>query len=239
MSEYIKNKLIKDCKTIAAKLMEEYGEFFPFALGVIREDETFVDVMPDDEGGDEIPKSTDILKELEETFEELHPEYDFIAVCICLDVIVTDDDTNEQTDCIEIRLDMINGGSTNVYVPYTITKNKVSYKPQYEEGASFRFFSKYDISESIDLETEVFTQKSILSRLSNIHLVVHDIEGNWQFLNGEDALVEDLEMVSLTQILNYDENLKSTLTLPKGWEAHRKDITTDWEFTVSNLPDTQ
>ena len=140
MSEYIKNKLVKDCKTIAAKIMEEYGEFFPFALGVIREDETFVDVMPDDEGDDDMTNE-DIVKELEDTFEELHPEYDFIAVCICQDVIVTDDDTNENTDCIEIRLDMIDDGSTNVYVPYTINKDKVSYKPPYEEGNSFNFFS--------------------------------------------------------------------------------------------------
>ena len=140
MSEYIKNKLIKDCKTIAAKLTEEYGEFFPFALGVIREDETFVDVMPEEE--DIIPNSLDVLKELEETFAELHPEYDFIAVCICLDVIVTDHDTNTKTDCIEIRIDMINGGSTNVYVPYTISnKGKVLFGAPYEEGASFQFFS--------------------------------------------------------------------------------------------------
>ncbi len=141
MSEYIKNKLIKDCKTIAAKLTEEYGEFFPFAIGVIREDETFVDVMPDEEG-DEDMTNEDILQELEETFTELHPEYDFIAVCICQDVVVTDDDTNEDTDCIEIRLDMINGGSTNVYVPYTISdKGKVLFGTPYEEGASFQFFS--------------------------------------------------------------------------------------------------
>lgn len=140
MSDYIKNKLVKDCKIIAAKIMEEYGEFYPFALGVIREDETFVDVMPDDEGDDDLTNE-DVLQELEDTFEELHPEYDFIAVCICQDVIVTDHDTNENTDCIEIRLDMIDGGSTNVYVPYTITKDKVSYKPEYEEGNSFNFFS--------------------------------------------------------------------------------------------------
>ncbi len=141
MSEYIKNKLIKDCKTIAAKLTEEYGEFFPFALGVIREDETFVDVMPDEEG-DEDMTNEDVLTELEETFTELHPEYDFIAVCICQDVVVTDDDTNTKTDCIEIRLDMINGGSTNVYVPYTISdKGKVLFGTPYEEGSSFQFFS--------------------------------------------------------------------------------------------------
>lgn len=141
MSEYIKNKLIKDCKTIAAKLTEEYGEFFPFAIGVIREDETFVDVMPDDEGDEDLTNE-DVLQELEDTFEELHPEYDFIAVCICQDVIVTDDDTNENTDCIEIRLDMINGGSTNVYVPYTISdKGKVAFNTPYEEGSSFQFFS--------------------------------------------------------------------------------------------------
>lgn len=141
MSEYIKNKLIKDCKTIAAKLTEEYGDFFPFALGVIREDETFVDVMPDDEGDEDLTNE-EIVKELEETFTELHPEYDFIAVCICQDVVVTDDDTNEDTDCIEIRLDMINGGSTNVYVPYTISdKGKVLFGTPYEEGSSFQFFS--------------------------------------------------------------------------------------------------
>lgn len=141
MKEYIKKKLTEDCKTIAANLMEEYGEFFPFALGVIREDETFVDVMPDEEG-DEDMTNAEVLEELEETFEELHPEYDFITVCICQDVIVTDDDTNENTDCLEIRLDAVDGGCTNVYVPYTISdKGTVLFGTPYEEGASFQFFN--------------------------------------------------------------------------------------------------
>lgn len=73
----------------------------------------------------------------------------------------------------------------------------------------------------MDKKTAVFTTKRIVASLEPITLIVHDNEGEWQFLGDSQASMEDLMMVSLQQILDIDSTVEDALSISHGQEAHR------------------
>ena len=75
----------------------------------------------------------------------------------------------------------------------------------------------------------VITLTRILDGSKPIMYVVHDEDGDWQFLDGDDVSEEDAKTVSLKQVVGLDSSLKSLADLPTGWIAERRSSDKPWE----------
>jgi hypothetical protein len=51
--------------------------------------------------------------------------------------------------------------------------------------------------------------------------VTHDEDGDWHFLDGSPAWVEDAVIVCLSQVLERDPTIAELSDLPAGWTAWR------------------
>ena len=75
----------------------------------------------------------------------------------------------------------------------------------------------------------VITLTRILDGSKPILYVVHDEDGDWQFLDGGDVSEEDAKTVSLKRVVGLDPSLKGLADLPAGWMAERKSPDQSWE----------
>ena len=82
----------------------------------------------------------------------------------------------------------------------------------------------------MDKNTSVFTTKKIVVALETITTVIHDYEGEWQFLGNSDVTMEDLLMVSIKQILEIDDTIEKVLDMKQGQEAYRLP-NGEWSFS--------
>ncbi|MCB0699513.1 MAG: hypothetical protein H6551_07660 [Chitinophagales bacterium] len=128
--------LILECRKLAIHCLEQYGEFYPFAYGIVEADRTLVTIEPNLDS--EHPSSSEVINNLVESFNTLNKEHHFLAVCICADVKVKENNTVQ--DAIEIRLDTKEGVTVNVYLNYTIENSSVTTTDAYETAGSFCFF---------------------------------------------------------------------------------------------------
>ena len=74
----------------------------------------------------------------------------------------------------------------------------------------------------------VTTLARILDGSKPILYVVHDEDGDWQFLDGDDVSEEDAKTVSLKRIVGLDPSVKSLADLPTGWAAERRSPDQPW-----------
>lgn len=77
--------------------------------------------------------------------------------------------------------------------------------------------------------TAVISLTRIMDGSSSILYVVHDEEGDWQFLDGGDVSEEDAAMVSLRRVADLDASIKTLADLPVGWAAERESADVAWE----------
>ena len=77
--------------------------------------------------------------------------------------------------------------------------------------------------------TAVITLTRILDGSHPILYVVHDEDGDWQFLDGGDVSEEDAATVSLKSVTERDSSILSLADLPVGWAAERKTVDQKWE----------
>jgi len=77
--------------------------------------------------------------------------------------------------------------------------------------------------------TAVISLTRILDGSTAILYVVHDEDGEWQFLDGGDVSEEDAATVSLKDIVDHDPAIKSLVDLPAGWAAERAAVGDPWE----------
>lgn len=75
----------------------------------------------------------------------------------------------------------------------------------------------------------VITLARILDGSKPILYVVHDEDGDWQFLDGGDVSEDDARVVSLKQVVGLDPSLKSLADLPAGGIAERRSADQPWE----------
>lgn len=72
--------------------------------------------------------------------------------------------------------------------------------------------------------TAVFTLRAIVFQGSPILSVIHDHDGDWQFLDGvTDATIENHALVALENIARLDPSVMALADLPCGWQAWRRD----------------
>lgn len=83
--------------------------------------------------------------------------------------------------------------------------------------------------ENTNLDCYVFTTKYVVKHSSFITTVLHESNGDWQFLGCEQNLdVNDAMIVSLGEMLNIDSSLQSIIDLPYGKKAIRDNINSKW-----------
>ncbi len=80
----------------------------------------------------------------------------------------------------------------------------------------------------INLNQAVFTTKFIFKDNQPVLWVVCDEDSEWQFLNGQDVGMEDMMIVSLQNILDYDGSIKEVLDLQPNMEAKRDSQDGNW-----------
>jgi hypothetical protein len=93
-------------------------------------------------------------------------------------------------------------------------------QPLLDRNAEFKFY------ESKNLTT--FTTRQWLDEKKPILRVVHDIEGDWQFLTG-DQMPEDIKIVALEQLILSDKTLNEVFDLEYGESAEREFIGGQWK----------
>lgn len=93
-------------------------------------------------------------------------------------------------------------------------------QPFLDRNADFKF------SEPKNLTT--FTTRQWLEENKPILRVVHDEEGDWQFLTG-DQLEDDIRIVALEQLILKDNTLNQVFDLEYGEEAERESIGGKWK----------
>lgn len=81
----------------------------------------------------------------------------------------------------------------------------------------------------INYNQYVFTTKSVVNSSSVVRYVIHDDDGDWQFLDCEDELVETNAMIlSLKEMIELDSSLEELITMPIGTQAYRKNSNDAW-----------
>ncbi len=97
-------------------------------------------------------------------------------------------------------------------------------QPLLDRNADFKFFEEKNLA--------VFTTKQFIEG-QPILKVVHDSDGEWQFLTG-DQQIEDARIVCLEEMILKDPSLNDLFDLDYGQEAERKSITEKWERRLSS-----
>ncbi|HWV73583.1 MAG TPA: DUF4262 domain-containing protein [Pseudosphingobacterium sp.] len=93
-------------------------------------------------------------------------------------------------------------------------------QPLLDRNATFKFIEERN--------TAIFTTKQWLEEAAPIMEVVHDHEGDWQFIT-EEWEEEDIITVSLEEMIQKDDSLNELFNLDFGEGAVRESITSKWE----------
>lgn len=81
----------------------------------------------------------------------------------------------------------------------------------------------------INYNQYVITTKYVINNNSPIIRVMHEKDGDWQFLGKEENLSEsDAFVLSLEEILCLDKTLNEVLHLPLGKQAYRTSPKDSW-----------
>jgi hypothetical protein len=99
----------------AERMLSEHGEFYPYAAAV-ESDGTIEAVAPAIESDD--PDVSDVLVALHQGLREQAAEGSIRASGIAADVTLTDPDSGETTDAVQLELDHADGDPVDIYVPY-------------------------------------------------------------------------------------------------------------------------
>lgn len=75
----------------------------------------------------------------------------------------------------------------------------------------------------------VITTTRIVKNNAPILYIVHDEEGIWQFLDGDEVDTATAAVIGLCTLTQMDQSIFDTADLPIGWEAWRKTKDAIWE----------
>lgn len=76
--------------------------------------------------------------------------------------------------------------------------------------------------------TAVFTTNKVTGGDLPILFVVHDEDGDWQFLCGTTNNADDCQVVCLSDLVESHPAIADLADLPLGWRAEREDGTSPW-----------
>lgn len=87
-------------------------------------------------------------------------------------------------------------------------------------------FNKFPFKD--EPNTAVFTCVHVLNKEKSILYVIHDEEGTWQFLCGDNHMESDAKIVSLEEIYKLDKTIGKLSNLKCGKSAIRNDKSSKW-----------
>jgi len=96
-------------------------------------------------------------------------------------------------------------------------------QPLLDRNADFKFREEKNVA--------VFTTRQFLEDKKPILRVIHDIDGDWQFLIG-DQYPEDAKVVCLEEMIKADKSLNELFNLDYGEQADRECINSKWKRSV-------
>ena len=99
----------------AERMLTENGEFYPYAASVASDGEVSAVAI---HLGDEQPDAGDLLESLHEQLRMQAADGEIRASGIAADVTLTDPDSGETTDAVQVQLDHAQGDAVDIYVPY-------------------------------------------------------------------------------------------------------------------------
>jgi hypothetical protein len=108
----------------AEQQLSEHGEFYPYAVALDRTG-TIEAVAPAIETDD--PDVGDVLLALHEGLREQAAEGSIRASGIAADVTLTDPDSGETTDAVQVELDHAESDPVDVYVPYETAGDSIKF----------------------------------------------------------------------------------------------------------------
>ncbi|MFC3161558.1 protein of unknown function [Chryseobacterium arachidis] len=92
-------------------------------------------------------------------------------------------------------------------------------QPLLDRNAEFKFYEPKNLT--------TFTTKQWLEESKPILRVVHDNDGDWQFLTG-DQMPDDIRIVALEELIKSDQTLNNVFDLDYGEEAERSSVGGKW-----------
>jgi Domain of unknown function (DUF4262) len=95
-------------------------------------------------------------------------------------------------------------------------------QPLLDRNADFKFKEEKNLA--------TFTTRQWIEQRKPILRVVHDFDGDWQFLTG-DQILEDARVVSLQELILKDKTLNEVFNLEYGESADREEIGGLWTRT--------
>src|SRR5690606_25423792 len=99
-------------------------------------------------------------------------------------------------------------------------EEKYLYKqPLLDRNAEFKFNEPKNLA--------VFTTRQWLEEYKPILRIVHENDGDWQFLTG-DQMPEDIKLVALEELIKRDNSLNEVFDLEYGEEAERDFVGGQW-----------
>jgi hypothetical protein len=107
------NELLNGAVSVAAEMLEEAGEFDPFALA-LRNDGEILHLSPEEEETD--LEAEQVVETLRKTLREAHADYR--AIAIIADVTIEDDDEQAMTAAIHVAMEHSVDEPVSCYVPY-------------------------------------------------------------------------------------------------------------------------
>jgi hypothetical protein len=89
-----------------------------------------------------------------------------------------------------------------------------------------------------DPDLGVFSSHRVMDRDLPVLLVFHDENGDWEFLSSYEESAEEIVLVHVSHLLEFDPSLQRLADLPAGWKAWRESATAEWirEPTPANQP---
>lgn len=103
-------------------------------------------------------------------------------------------------------------------------------QPLLDRNAEFKFRESKNLG--------VFTTRQWLYLGRPILRVVHDMDGDWQFLTG-DQIPDDIRLVALEQIIIKDKTLNEVFDLDYGYSMERNFIGGEWTKTKAEIEENE
>ena len=87
------------------------------------------------------------------------------------------------------------------------------------------------------LNQYVITTRFVIYDISEIIRIIHEENGDWQFLGCEENLEEsDAVVISLGEMIDFDDSLSIVESLPEGKQALRTDKMSPWYiYDIDNI----
>lgn len=72
------------------------------------------------------------------------------------------------------------------------------------------------------------TVRAVLEGAPILHVSHDEDDDGWQFLDGQEVVVEEGRVISMAEALDLDPTLRQIADLPSGWIASRENAAAAW-----------